>query len=279
MMMLGARTHDFGKSSIEEHAKRIADIGFRGVQLALAKAVSGLDSSLGRLNPGMAHYIKDVLHAHQLHIAVLGCYINPVHPDKVERRRQLERFKEHIRYARDFGCSVVGTETGSLNADFSFHPDNHGEEAFALLTESIRELVQEAEKFGVFVAVEGVGKYVMNNPERIKRLIDEMGSNNLQVIFDPVNLLTIDNYKEQDTVIQKSFELFGDRIVALHAKDFLIEDGKLRSVQAGKGSLNFDLVFRLLKEYKPLSYILMEDTRPEEIGEGMRYLTQIYSES
>ncbi len=197
-------------------------------------------------------------------------------PDKEERRRQLALFKEYLCYARDFGCSVVGTETGSLNADFSFHPDNHSEEAFELLVGSVRELVEEAEKFGAIVAVEGVAKYVMNSPERIKRLIDRIGSDHLKVIFDPVNLLTIDNYLDQDRIIKESFELFGDRIVALHAKDFIIDGSELRSVQAGKGSLHYGLVFGLLKQYKPMSYVLMEDTAPQEIDEGIRYLKETF---
>lgn len=275
-MLLGVRTHDFGKRSIEEHARTISAKGFKAVQLALPKAITGLDGGLGRLNPGMANYISDTLYKYGIRIAVLGCYINPVHPDRDERRRQLALFKEYLCYARDFGCSVVGTETGSLNVDFSFNPDNHGEEAFDLLVGSMCELVEEAEKFGVRVAVEGVAKYVMNSPERIRRLIDRIGSNHLQVIFDPANLLTIDNYLDQDRIIKESFELFGDRIVALHAKDFIVGAGELQSVQAGKGSLHYELVFRLLKQYKPLSYVLMEDTVPQEIDEGIRYLKETF---
>lgn len=276
MMMLGARAHDFGKLTIKEHAKIISEKGFSGIQLAPGKAISDFDTRPGRLNTGIANYIRDTLYSKNLNIAVLGCYINPVHPDNDERRRQLERFKEHIRYARDFGCSVVGTETGSLNADFSFNPDNHSEEAFLMLEKSIKELVREAERFGVIVAIEGVTKYVLNNPERIKRMIDDIGSNNLQVILDPVNLLSADNYQEQDEIIKKSFEFLGDRIIALHAKDFVLEEGKLISIQAGQGSLNYKLVFSLLKEYKPSCYILMENIRPDKVDEGVKYLKEIY---
>jgi len=273
-MLLGVRMHDFGKRSIEEHARAISAKGFKAVQLAPPKAIAGLEGGVGRLNPGLANYLGDTLNKYGIRVAVLGCYINPVHPDKEERRRQLALFKEYLHYARDFGCSVVGTETGSLNADFSFHPDNHGEAAFELLVNSVRELAEEAEKSGATMAVEGVAKYVMNSPERIRRLIDRIDSNHLQVIFDPVNLLTADNFNDQDRIIKKSFELFGDRIVALHAKDFIVDAGEIRSVQAGKGSLNYELIFGLLKQYKPMSYVLMEDTVPQEIDEGIRYLKE-----
>ena len=88
------------------------------------------------------------------------------------------------------------------------------------------------------VGIEGVTSLVISTPERMKQMIDKIDSNNLQVIFDPINLLNIENYKNQDRVIKDSFNLFGDKIVIIHAKDFTIEDGKLVQVAPGKGILN-----------------------------------------
>lgn len=278
-MNLGVRAHDFGKLPVEELAERISQKGFWSVQLAPAKAIAGLDAGLGRLSPGMAHYIRKAFERFGIKIAVLGCYINPVHPDMEERRRQLDRFKEHIRYARDFDCSVVATETGSLNADFSFHPENHGEKAFEVLLESVKELVGEAEKFGVLVGLEAVTKYVMHSPESVARVLQEVSSNNLQIVFDPVNLISMENFMNQEKVIKDSFDLFGDRIVTLHAKDFVVEGDAVKSVQAGQGLLDYTLLFKLLKEKKPYVDILMEDTKLDTMDEGIKYLKSSYEHS
>jgi len=40
--------------------------------------------------------------------------------------------------------------------------------------------------------------------------------------------MTVDNYKNKDEMIKKSFELFGDRIVAVHAKGFICEDNEIK---------------------------------------------------
>ena len=56
-MRLGARAHDFGKLPVEELAQRISQKRFRSVQLALSKAVYGLDAGLERLNPAEWHTI------------------------------------------------------------------------------------------------------------------------------------------------------------------------------------------------------------------------------
>lgn len=276
-MRLGVRAHDFGKLPVGELAGRIASQGFCCVQLAPPKAIAGFDTESGRLSPGFACHVKEAFQREGIQIAVLGCYINPVDPDLVQRRRQLERFKEYLRYARDFGCSVVGTETGSLKSDFSFHPGNHGEGAFQTLLGSVSELVREAERFGVCAGIEGVERYVISDSRRMKRLIDGIGSNNLQVIFDPVNLLSAENHQRQDDIIKEAFELFGDRIAVLHAKDFVVEAGGLRSVLAGRGRLNFGLVADLIKARKPGLNVLMEDTDPATVGEGVRFLRSVFS--
>lgn len=276
-MIIGVRAHDFGKQNIEDLAKKIGNKGFPCIQLALGKAVAGIDSSLGKLNPGMANYIRETLYKENIHVAVMGCYINPIHPDPIERRKSLERFKEHIRYARDFGCSIVGTETGSMNADFSYNPATHSEEALQILIESVKELVEEAEKFGVLVCIEGVTSHSVSTPQKMKRVLDTIQSNNLQVIFDPVNFLSIENYQNQDEIIKESFELFGDRIVILHAKDFIIEDGKMVTVETGKGLLNYELLIKLTKVQKPYIQVLLENATEDTAQASKKYIEDIYA--
>lgn len=272
LFRLGVRAHDFGKLPPEELAAKIAASGATCVQLALSKAIDGIDNDYGRLSPGLANSIGESFRRHGIQIAVLGCYINLIHPDSDERRKLLERFKEHIRFARDFGCSIVGTETGSVNADYSFHPANHSESAFQTLLGSVDDLVNEAEKFGVFVGIEGVAKHVAHTPERVKRLLKVIPSHNLQVIFDPVNLLTPENHHDQDRIIQESFEYFGEKILILHAKDFMIEKEQLRTLPAGRGMLNYKLIARLLKEQKPYINILLEDTTPSDAPQSMAFI-------
>lgn len=276
MRMLGGRAHDFGMHTVEVMAKKVSKIGYSSIQLALTKAIYGMDFSLGTLSPGMAFYICDTFAKENVHIAVLGCYINPIHPDIDERKSQLDRFKEHIRFARDFSCSVIGTETGSLNMDYSYKNENESEEAFGTLIESLRELVVEAEKFGVIVGIEGGKNEVISSPRKMKRVLDIIISNNLQVIYDPVNYLSVGNYINQDDIIKEAFELFGDRIVIVHAKDFHIVEGTIKTTAPGKGSLNYELLLKFLKARKPFVNILLEDIDETEMEESMKFIRDVY---
>jgi sugar phosphate isomerase/epimerase len=274
-MNIGIRAHDMKKRPLEELVQEISNKGLTSVQLALSKSFD-FDTGLGSLSPGMAYKIGTAFRNHNIQIAVLGCYINMIHPDQDERRKALERFKEHIRYARDFGCSIVGTETGNVNADIVYTVENFKEEPFQQVVSSVRELVQEAEKFGVIVGIEGGVNHPIYSPKVMKRLLDMIDSNNLQVIFDPVNFLTIENYMQQEEIFTEAIELFGDRIAILHAKDFIVEDNELKPTAVGKGLLDYDVVIRLIKSKKPFVNILMEETTEPFIEESIEFLRDKY---
>jgi L-ribulose-5-phosphate 3-epimerase len=278
-MKLGVRAHDFGNLPVDELAAQIARHGLASVQLAPTKAIAGFDADAGRLSPGFASSIRESFHRQGIQIAVLGCYINLGDCDEARRRPQLERFKEYLRFARDFGCSVVGTETGSLNSDFSRHPDNAGEAAFQIVLASVRELAREAERFGVFVGIEAVERYVISSPQRLRRLVDEVGSPNLQVIYDPVNLLSPTNHEHQEQIIEEAQALLGDRICIVHAKDYAISGSRLQELPAGQGRLDYRKILRWIKARKPGVDVLLENTHPATIGQSVAFMRSAYRDA
>ena len=275
-MRLGVRGHDVVHHNFEELVKKTNEKNLKSIHLALKKVKTGFEITDGSMTPGMAKYFKSIFNKFNIDVSILGCYINLANPDDDELNELLKKFKEHIRFARDLGCSIVGTETGALNREYVYTPKNNSEEAFQRTLNSIKVIVAEAEKFGVIVAIEGVSKHVINTPERIKRVLDTINSNNLQVIFDPVNLINEENYKNQDDLIKRSFELFGNRIVAIHVKDFLYEDGEIKLASIGKGILNYKLLLSLIKERKPYIDVIMENTTEEDLDESIKYITEIY---
>jgi len=271
-LRIGVRAHDFGCLPADELAARIAAHKMVCAQLAVGKAIAGVTLRPGVLNPGLAHEIGQAFHRHGVQIAVLGCYVNPIHPDPETRRSLLSLFKEHLRYARDFGAGLVALETGSVDAEYLPHPENHGESAFRQSVASIAELVAEAERFGALVGIEGVTSHVVSTPRKMRRMLDAVASNNLQVVFDPVNLLSLENHHEQERIIGESFELFGDRIAAIHAKDFDIHDGQLVCVGAGLGKLRYEQVIKFAAEQKPGISILLEGTNVMEAQASRKFL-------
>lgn len=258
-LRLGVRAHDFGRMPARELAAVVAAGGFHQVQLALNKAINGLNLEAGDLTPELAREIGQAFRDQGVEITVLGCYINPIHPDRAVRARLLEYFKDHLRVARDFGCRLVGLESGSVQADYSPHPANHEPAAFREMLGSLAELVATAQECGVGVAFEAVTSHTVSTPRKMREVLDTLQSNHLRVIWDPVNLLSAENVTRQREITDEALQLFGDRVAVVHAKDFVRQEGVLRPVPAGCGELDYRPVLNFVRQRGGQIPVLLEE--------------------
>jgi sugar phosphate isomerase/epimerase len=271
---VGIRAHDLGCFAADELACRVSDAGFECVQLALGKAIKGVDLVNGGINAAMAREIAAAFARYQVRIEVLACYINPLHPDPQTRRSLLNLFKLHLHHARSFGCGIVALESGSLNGDYSQHPGNHGEEAFQQLLPVMRELVDEAGRYGVRVGIEAVTSHVVSTPEKMRQLLDEIDSSDLTVVFDPVNLLNGTNFNNRHEVLRRSLDLFGNDIAVVHAKDFRLDGERFETCPAGMGLLDYRTFLPELAQRSPGIAILLEEAGPEAAGFSRQFIQQ-----
>lgn len=275
-LRLGVRAHDFGCDTAERLAARIATQGFSCVQLALNKAIASLNLQAGDLTVQLACEIGGSFARHGVRIEVLGCYINPIHPDLATRKKLLQFFKDHLRFARDFGCDIVALESGSVNTDYSPHPANHGEAAFQEILASIGELVAEAEKFGVTVGLEAVHCHTVSTALKMRRVLDTIRSDNLRVVFDAANLLSPENFHAQTKVVPEALELLGDDIAVVHAKDSVLSEGKLKTVPAGRGQIDFAPVLKFVRAQRRFIPVLLEEADESVAPDCTRYLENIF---
>jgi sugar phosphate isomerase/epimerase len=279
MLQIGLRAHDYGaRVSPEELADILAPYRPAAIQLALAKALAGAPRS-GGLSPGYARSVRRTLEKRGIAIAVLGCYINPVHPDPDIRDAQLRGFEEHLRFARDFDCALVGTETGSRDPGCGFHPDTEKPETFDLFCRSLERLIGVAEKCGSVVAIEAVAdQHTISSIEKMQRVLRHFASPALKVIYDPVNLIPRAGLAEpQERFFARAFDAFGDEIAAVHAKDF--RAGKAKDLPAGTGEMDYPALLKLLRDRKSHVDILLENTGPDTGRAAMDFLRKAAGET
>lgn len=277
-MQLGIRLHDTTKRPFEERIKEVHDLGFTCGHLALAKVIDEFPTTDEAMTPGLAMYIKKVFEKNDVDIAVLGCYLNLANPNKEQLAETVHRYMAHIRFASLLGCGVVGTETGAPNEAYTFTPECHTDEALKIFIENVRPVVEYAEKMGVIFAIEPVYRHIVWNPERARKVLDEINSPNLQIIFDPVNLLDIPNYKDRDAIFEQAIDLLGEDIAMVHLKDFRVEDGKMYSMGCGMGEMDYTRILKFMKERKPYIHATLEDTKPENNQAAKNYILQKYAE-
>ena len=278
-MQLGIRLHDIKKVPLEERLSIAHEQGFACGHLALSKVISEYPVDDGALTPGYALYLKKLFAKNELDIAVLGCYLNLANPNPESLNKIRKRYLTHIRFASLLDVGVVGTETGAVNEEYKFEERNHSGEALDIFIHNVRPVVEYAEKMGVIFAIEPVYKHIVCNPKRARRVLDEINSPNLQIIFDPVNLLDISNYKNRDEIIGEAMELLGDDIAMIHIKDFVVEDGKLVSVAAGTGEMDYTKIMKFIRERKPYVHVTLENTVPENAVAAREYIQNLWEQA
>lgn len=280
-MAFGMRAHDLGgKQTFDQLIDKLTEHKIDTIQLAFPKSIIDIDFTTGHYNPGLGRFVGKKLADNNIHVAVLGCYINPTNPDEAKRQAAVARFIEHLKYAKAIGADMVGTETGRLDEDFNIVPGTYTETCYQRLLKSMREIVDAAEKLGVIVGVEGVATHTLYSPEMMQRFLDDINSPNVEVILDPVNLLDRNNYKNQEEVIAKAFKYYGDRISVMHIKDFkLDENGDVAFEQVGEGLFNYAPLFKELKESKPHITMLVENSNGGRYHSDCEYLQKIYDEA
>jgi sugar phosphate isomerase/epimerase len=266
MMKIGVRAHDFGRMSATELAKTIKEAGFDCTQLAPTKSIEGI-MSFGGITPKHLEDAREAFGNAGVEITVLGCYIEPSYTDNAARLEQVEHFRNALVNAKILGAPIVGTETTNLDIAT---PAAEREKIYQLLKDSVLRMAEKAEKEDVLIGIEPVAEHTLNTPELTRRLLDEVNSKKLKVIFDPVNMVLPDTIHAQDAIFTQMFNLLGDEITAMHIKDTVIENNQKTWRKIGEGVINYKLIFDWLHANKPEIRLLREGVQMDSFTQDRK---------
>ncbi len=283
MLQIGIRLHDVNAGlpdeaqSIEARAAKARQEGFSCVHLALQKVIKGVTFDDAAMTEGLAMYIKRVFAQNDLDIAVLGCYLNLAHPDAGKLAEIKQRYCANLRVAALSGACIVGTETGAPNAEYKLDARTHTDEALNIFIRNLADVVECAEHYGVSVAIEPVWNHIVYDADRALQVIRAIGSRNLRIILDPVNLLHPGNADSRDYVIKDAFDKLCDHIAMVHIKDFVRTESGLTSVAAGCGEMDYSGILGCLKARKPYIQATLENTCNDNAVAARQLIESIYN--
>jgi sugar phosphate isomerase/epimerase len=265
MAEFGARGHDFGRLAPEELAKSVHSAGLTHVQLAPSKALTGYPGDAAAY-PAYARGVAAAFSAQGVRIAVLGCYVDPLLPDPAGRRAEIERYFKSIDLCDAYEAGMVATETG---------PRPGGAAEAAEFTRIAAGWAERAEAAGARIAIEPVFGHTVSGPRAAKRLLDDISSPALGIVYDPANLVDPARPGIQAATFALALELLGERIMAIHAKDFIIEGERKRSVPPGEGIMEWKAALAGFAGLPLKPPILIEDIRPAAIPEARAFLASL----
>jgi len=275
-MRIGIRGHDLGKQTPKKFAQAVVDAKLESLQLVLPKAIEFESAVAPILNAKLTDEVKQHLKANGIKVAMLGAYFNPVHSNQELVATTVENFKNHLKKAKFFGTTLVGTETGSYNDDeWTWHEDNASEAAFLEVLRIFREILPVAVATGTSLTIEPAYHHVISTPTRLKRLVDALASPNVRVIFDLFNLLHKGNTHQQRALIDEMVTLFNDKIAIVHAKDFIIEAGELKQVAPGLGDLDYPYLISKLRTLQTTPDLILEGVEGDDIAPSRAFLAKL----
>ena len=283
-MQLGIRLHDVNtglgpdSQTMQARAAKAREEGFSCVHLAFAKVMPGATFDDCALTEGLGLYARRVFDREGLDVAVLGCYLNLAHPDPVKLAEIQSRYYGHLRVASVMGAGVVGTETGAPNEQYKLDANTHTDQALDIFLRGLEPVVAEAERRGVTMAIEPVWNHIVYDADRAVQVLKSIGSRNLRIILDPVNLLYAGNADQADDVIADAIDKLGERVAVVHLKDFVREGEGLKSVAAGTGQMDYDRVLRFIKQRKPYIHATLENTTNANAASARAFLQGRYDE-
>ena len=279
-MKICIRAHDLGVKGTPGILGELNRLGIDGVQMVCYKAYEDIPYKSGAITPEKAKAIAGAFSDAGAIIPLIGAYFNPVHsnPEKVATCKGI--FAEYLKVAKNMGCNVVGSETGSFNDDkWTYHPRNRTEEALQTVVATFSELCDIGADFGAVVAMEGAAGHVCYDVDTLERAQKMMNRSNTRVIFDLYNYLDESNQGDYLKILEKGLDVFGDRILLFHMKDCqFINGGKPNQVPFGTGDMDLKTVLRMIKAHDENAVLTLEGTTGDYIRGAVSTIREIWEQ-
>jgi sugar phosphate isomerase/epimerase len=139
------------------------------------------------------------------------------------------------------------------------------------LCDTMERALSVAETHDVTLAFEPEHANVVDSAQKGVRLIEEMGSSRLKVIFDAANLFETASPDERRRLVEEGIDLLGEHVVMAHAKDRRA-DGTF--CPAGHGVLDYDHYVEQLRAADVDAPLVLHGLSEDEVPGRVAFLQE-----
>jgi sugar phosphate isomerase/epimerase len=254
--VVGLLPHRPGDVS-EAHVEALRALGFTGASVSLGVP--------GEVPEAALVHAREVLAGGGIRVAQANATYPPlVHPDAAERARAVELVSRACRQARALDAVYLLVRSGSVNLGGNYYPhrENHTPATYDRLVEGLRRVSAAAEAEGVILGLECHVITTLESPEKVRQIIDAVGSPALRYNADPVNFVAsfADAY-DTPGVLQRVFDHLGRYIVSAHVKDVCLGNRLVVHIDEcapGEGIFDLSTFMTHYERHHPDGYALIE---------------------
>jgi sugar phosphate isomerase/epimerase len=243
----------------EEWARAVRALGYSAAQCPVESTAT--DDAIA----GFAAAARE----HDIVIAEIGAWRNPLDPDESARKSAVEFCKTQLELAERIGCSCCVSIGGSRGEQWDGpHPKNLTAETFAMVVDTVREIIDAVEPKRTFYTLETMPWMFPDSPQSYLDLIRAIDRPAFAAHLDPVNMVcSPQRYFYNASLIRDCFDLLGPHIKSCHAKDISLS-GKLTThldeVRPGLGALDYRVYLTELSKLGPDVSLMLEHLRTAE---------------
>ncbi|MFC3797838.1 sugar phosphate isomerase/epimerase family protein [Cohnella sp. GCM10012308] len=222
--------------------------------------------------------------ASDITISEVGAWSNPISADETVRQAALTHCKRRLALSDTVGARCCVNIAGSRGEQWDGpHPDNFTEDTFALIVDTVREIIDAVRPTRTYFALETMPWIFPDSADTYLALLKAIDRKAFAVHFDPVNMIASPRiYYKNGDMIRDFFDKLGPYIRNCHAKDIKLA-GKLTvhldEVVPGRGALDYRTFLSELSKLDPDTSLIVEHLHaPEEAEEAARYIRSVARE-
>lgn len=200
---------------------------------------------------------------HDLVIGEVGVWKNVLSMDDMERKEAMEFSKHQLELADELGANCCVNIAGSRGEIWDgFYKDNYSEDTYALIVDSVREIIDSVKPKRTFFTIEPMPWMIPDSPDDYLQLIKGIDRKAFGVHLDFVNMINCPRrYLFCDEFIEECFTKLGPYIKSIHGKDVVMDNAYttlIHETMPGKGVVNYQKVARLCETLGPDTTLFVE---------------------
>ncbi len=196
-------------------------------------------------------------------IAEIGVWNNPLNRDDAARTAAVELCKRRLALADEVDARCCVNLAGTLADSWDGpHPDNLSPDTFALIVDTVREIIDAVGPRRTFYTLEPMPWSLPDSVDSYLALLEAIDRPRFAVHLDPVNLINSPaKFYDHAGLIRDCFARLGPHIRSIHAKDIVLGPEltvHLAEKRPGEGSLDFRVLLTEADRLDPDTPLLVE---------------------
>ena len=272
----------------EELFEAVAGYGFNCVQFNAA--CLGIPSLPDAIDETLWRRAARAARSAGVKVVALSATFNLLDENKLRLADNLRRLELLAQGATVLGTDLVTLCSGTRHQQdmWTYHPGNQSPAAWRDMTDTLQRALNVANVHDVCLGIEPEVANVVSNAQDAARLIAELDSDRIRIIFDPANLYRPPADPRRDGyVITNALLLLGARVAIAHCKDVADPNqaahhnhsGLYEHVAAGRGILDYGHYVSELKRLVPESVpLILHGLTEEQIPASVSFMHERINE-